>query len=136
MLGPQPHLDSGQPESDRLQGTLAKPQAAGKLHFTHITLCLGQEDEALRGQGSCVGVGAELTAGHLGPHGASTPQLGPAGPRPIPGQWCAGARLTTGSPKEKHRFVVFACGVKTVTTAAFPDLLRADVGSDVQSMLS
>lgn len=49
ILGPHSHPDSGQPEGNRLQGGLAKPQASGKLYFTHITLCLGQEYKALRG---------------------------------------------------------------------------------------
>lgn len=52
MLDPQPHPDSGKPKSDRLQGGLAKPQAPGKLYFPHVTLRLGQEDEALGKQGT------------------------------------------------------------------------------------
>ena len=59
MLGPQPHPDSGQPEGDRLQGGLAKSQASGKLHLPHVTLCLGQENEALGRQGSRAGAGVQ-----------------------------------------------------------------------------
>lgn len=45
----QTHSDPGQPESNRLQGGLAQPQASGKLHILNVTLSLGQKDKTLGG---------------------------------------------------------------------------------------